>query len=361
MGWSNVLDVNLTVGVDSHLHIIEVIPIHVLVIGGTTFFGKAIVEDLLNDGHDVTLFSRGNNRPPFWDRVHHMTGDRNDADGFKAQLAGHTFDAVVDNIAFTADDVRTALGAFTGNVGRYVFTSTAAVYYTGDQVMPVAEDDVNFAFQPPAGEEDAPLWRYTLGKLEAERVLLDQDDLEYTIIRPPIVLGPEDPSLRGYFYVQRLLDERPIILTNGGVQSFRLAYSRDLSRGYLRALASERAENAIYNLNQSEIIQLTDLIEAAADALDVQPDLVPIPRQTLEDAGFDYPETYAPVQNFIPSIEKAQSELSYTTTPFGEWIAETARWYRDHYQGEDSKGYDRRDAEVRFAEAYRQAVGQLAD
>ncbi|MFB6285782.1 MAG: NAD-dependent epimerase/dehydratase family protein [Candidatus Bipolaricaulia bacterium] len=348
-------------GVGFRLDIIEVILIHVLLIGGTTFFGKAIAEDLLAHGHQVTLFSRGNNRPPFFDRVEHITGDRSDADDFKTKLAPQTFDAVVDNIAFTADDVRAALDAFTGNVGRYVFTSSAAVYYTGEMTMPVSEDDVNFAFQPPEGEEDAPLWRYTLGKLEAERVLLDQDDLEYTIIRPPIVLGPEDPSLRGYFYFQRLLDERPIILTNGGVQSFRLAYSRDLARGYLRALASERAEHAIYNLNQSEIIQLTDLIETSADALGVEPDIVPIARRTLENAGFEYPETYAPVQNFIPSIEKAQSELSYTTTPFPEWIAQTARWYRDHYQGDDSKGYERRDAEVRFAEAYRQSVDQLAD
>lgn len=348
-------------GVDFCLDIIEVIPIHVLVIGGTKFFGKAIVDDLLNDGHEVTLFSRGNNRPPFFDAINHVSGDRNDADDFKTKLTHQTFDAVIDNIAFTADDVRAALNAFAGNAGRYIFTSSAAVYYTGEMTMPVAEDDVNFAFQPPAGEEDAPLWRYTLGKLEAERVLLDQDDLEYTIIRPPIVLGPEDPSLRGYFYFQRLLDERPIILTNGGVQSFRLAYSRDLSRGYLRALASERAENAIYNLNQSEIIQLTDLIETSAEALGVEPDIVSIPHQTLQDAGFEYPETYAPVQNFVPSIEKAQSELSYTTTSFEDWIAETARWYRDHYQGEDSKGYDQRDAEVRFAEAYRQAVAQLAD
>jgi len=340
---------------------IEVIPIQVLVIGGTKFFGKAIVEDLLNDGHDVTLFSRGNNRPPFFESINHISGDRNDSADFKAKLANQTFDAIVDNIAFTDDDVRAAIDVFAGRVCRYVFTSTAAVYYTGDQVMPVAEDDVDYTFQPPVGEEDAPVWRYTMGKLSAERVLLNQDDLAYTIIRPPIVLGPEDHSLRGYFYFQRLMDERPIILTNGGVQSFRLAYSRDLSRGYLRALASERAENAIYNLNQSEIIQLTDLIHAAAEALGVEADIVPIPHQALQGAGLEYPETYAPVQNFIPSVEKAQSELSYTTTPFEDWIAETARWYRDRYQGEDSRGYDRRDQEVQFAQAYRDAVAQLSD
>ena len=317
------------------------------------------MEDLLNEGHDVTLFSRGNHQPPFFESIHHIAGDRNDPGDFQAKLAEQTFDAVVDNIAFTADDVQTALDTFTGNVGRYVFTSTAAVYYTGEQVMPVAEDDVDYAFEPPAGEEDSPLWRYTLGKLGAERTLLDQDDLAFTIIRPPIVLGPDDHSLRGYFYFQRLMDGEPMILTNGGVQSFRLAYSRDLSRGYLRALGSERAENAIYNLNQSEIIQLTDLIEASAEALGVDPDIVSIPHQTLQDAGFEYPETYAPVQNFVPSIEKAERELSYTTTPFEDWIAETARWYRDHYQGEDSRGYEHRQAEVRFAQAYREAVAQL--
>ncbi len=332
----------------------------VLVIGGTTFFGKAIVEELLEAGHRVTVFSRGQKRPPFFDheRVSHIRGDRSDREGFRERLQGQTFDAVIDNIAYTADDVRHALDVLQGNVGRYVLTSSAAVYYTGSLVMPVPEGDVNYDFQPPQGEE-SPFWSYTMGKLRAEKVLISQSEVPYTILRPPVVLGPEDPTLRGYFYFQRLRDGRPLLLTNGGVQSFRLVYSRDLARGYLRALETERAEGQIYNLAQHEVVRLIDLVREAANVLGQDPTIVSVPADAFQRSGFEYPEPYARMTNFIPDISKAEEELGYTSTPFVAWLGETVLWYRDSYEGPDSTGYEKRDEEVAFAERYQELVGQL--
>lgn len=332
----------------------------VLVIGGTTFFGKLIVEGLLDEGHRVFVFSRGHRRPAFFDQgVKHIRGDRTDRQAFREKLGNRSFDAVIDNIAFTAEDVQSALETFRGNVGRYILTSSAAVYYTGSMTMPVAEDDVDFSFEPPKDEEEGPFWSYTLGKLGAERGLIEQDAVSYTIIRPPIVLGPEDPSLRGYFYFQRLMDEKPLLVTNGGVQSFRLVYSRDLARGYLMALKSERAVNQIYNLAQREVIRLVDLLKEAARALGVEPDLVGVPAEALAQGGLEYPEPYARMTNFIPDISKAEAELGFVTTPFAEWLAKTVIWYRDSYQGEDSAGYGNRPREVEFAERYRQTIAGL--
>jgi len=331
--------------------------VRVLVIGGTTFFGKLIVEELLKEGYQVWVFSRGNRRPAFFDQgVEHIRGDRTDRKGFQRKLGGRSFDVVIDNIAFTPEDVRSALETFRGNVGRYILTSSAAVYYTGSMTMPVPEGDVDFSFEPPKGEKDDPFWSYTLGKLRAEHELIEQDALPYTIIRPPIVLGPEDPSLRGYFYFQRLMDGEPLLVTNGGVQSFRLIYSRDLARGYLLALKSEQAVNQIYNLAQREVIRLVDLLKEAARILEVEPDIVGIPAEALARGGLEYPEPYARMTNFIPDIAKAEAELGFTTTPFRRWLSETVLWYRDAYRGEDSAGYEQRRREVEFAEHYRQAL-----
>ena len=100
----------------------------ILMIGGTSFFGKEIVELALEAGHEVTIFSRGNARPDFWDRVAHINGDRNDSADFATKLAGKQFDVVIDNIAFNGEHVATTLAALRGNIGRYILTSTTAVY-----------------------------------------------------------------------------------------------------------------------------------------------------------------------------------------------------------------------------------------
>jgi nucleoside-diphosphate-sugar epimerase len=334
-----------------------------LVIGGTTFFGKAIVEELLEAGHKVAVFSRGQQRPAFFDSdgVEHIRGDRTNREEFNNALSGRTFDGVIDNIAYTPEDVRHALDAFRGRAGRYVFTSTAAVYYTGSMVMPVPEGDVEYSFEPPQGERSSPFWGYTIGKLHGERVLREQaGDLPYTIIRPPVVLGPEDPTLRGYFYFQRLMDERPLIVTNGGVQSFRLVYSRDLARGYLRALERREAAGQIYNLAQHEVVRLIDLLQEAANVLEVSPTFVNVPAGVLAQSRLDYQEPYARMSNFIPDISKAERELSYATTPFVAWLGETVLWYRDAYQGPDSAGYAERDREVKLAERFQELTAKLA-
>jgi len=331
----------------------------ILVIGGTTFFGKAIVEELLKAGYRVTIFTRGNQHPPFWDQVEHIQGDRKQPDDFHKKLSGKTFDAVIDNIAFTADHVKEALKTFKDNVGRYVLTSSASVYYTGSMTMPLHEDDVDLSFQAPKGEENSPFWSYTLGKIGTERVLREQDELPYTIIRPPMVLGPEDHTLRGYFYFQRLMDGKPLIVTNGGVQSFRLAYSRDLARGYLLALKSKRAVNQAYNIAQREIIQLAELLKEAAKVLELQPSLVHVPQDILESCGLKYADPYALMTNFIPDISKAEQEIGYVTTPFTKWLTETVCWYRDSYHGKDSAGYENRTQEVEFAERFQKSVSTL--
>jgi len=68
----------------------------VLVVGGTRYMGRILVQALLERGDGVTVFSRGNTRPDWWDDVAHVTGDRHDADGFIEKLRGRRFDAVID-------------------------------------------------------------------------------------------------------------------------------------------------------------------------------------------------------------------------------------------------------------------------
>lgn len=122
----------------------------ILVIGGTQFFGKLIVEQFLARGDQVTIFSRGLRRPEFWDAVEHIPGDRDDHAAFVRSLRQHAFDVVIDNIAFDQGDVEAAIQAFAGRVGRYVLTTSGAVYATRRfdavrRLAPIREEDADLA------------------------------------------------------------------------------------------------------------------------------------------------------------------------------------------------------------------------
>lgn len=338
---------------------------NILILGGTAFFGAEIAAQLLDAGHAVTIFTRGKTPLPagLADRASHIEGDRRRLDDLKRAAAAGPWDAVVDNIGFTAMDISMALEAFR-EVGRYLFTSSASVYRWSPggipkTTQPMDEAIVDFDRDPADYTPGDFGWDYAHGKVYAEKFLREQSDIPWTIIRPPIVLGPHDPTLRGHWYFARLMRGGPLLLANGGVNSFRLAYSRDLASAYLLALESAGAVGATYNVTQPEVVTLRDLLRLAAETLAVEADLVPIPGAFLERDGSNLGGPYAGMVNFLPSIERARTDLGYTATPLSVWLPETVRWYRDEFDGDLGTLLKTREAEIALAERWRAATAPL--
>ncbi|HEX9968623.1 MAG TPA: NAD-dependent epimerase/dehydratase family protein, partial [Acidimicrobiales bacterium] len=115
-----------------------------LVLGGTSFVGRHIVEAALDAGHHVTLFNRGRTNPGLFDGVEERHGDREAGD--YASLPEGSWDAVVDVNAYYPRAVRQAVAALEGRVGHYTFVSTCSVYALGgdgpvDESHPLATVD----------------------------------------------------------------------------------------------------------------------------------------------------------------------------------------------------------------------------
>src|SRR3954452_22975929 len=97
----------------------------ILVIGGSSFVGRAIVQASIDAGHDITLFNRGKTDPGAFPEAEHLTGDRN---GDLSALTGREWDATVDVCAYVPAQVRSLLTALGASAGHYAFISTISVY-----------------------------------------------------------------------------------------------------------------------------------------------------------------------------------------------------------------------------------------
>lgn len=186
---------------------------NVLIIGGTRYIGRTLVQKLLDRGDSVSVFSRGNTKPNWWDQIRHISGDRKDLRDFRSKLKGKSFDVVIDTQAYQLEDVESAGETFQGYVGRYLMVSTGSVYFDGkldfSTHCPFKESDVDWSsldYSYPKGEDP-----YGVGKRHCEKWLQENNLLSYTIVRTPAVMGCDDPTGR-MWWVERALDGGGIVL-----------------------------------------------------------------------------------------------------------------------------------------------------
>src|SRR5436305_3509144 len=136
----------------------------ILVLGGTQFLGRHVVEAALPRDHELTLFNRGQTKPDLFPDVEKLRGDR---DGDLAALEGRSFDAVVDTSGYVPRIVQETIDAL-GDVGHYTFVSSISVY--ADLSTPPTEESPVAQLKEPTEE-----WREAYGELKAlcERVVRD--------------------------------------------------------------------------------------------------------------------------------------------------------------------------------------------
>ncbi|MDD9995753.1 MAG: NAD-dependent epimerase/dehydratase family protein [Dehalococcoidia bacterium] len=351
----------------------------ILVVGGTLYFGKIIVRSFLERGDEVTIYSRGNTRPEFWDECDHIIGDRTDQDSFRSNLAGRSFDAVIDNLAFRVEDVQSAVRTLKGNTGRYIVASTVSIYggpghaltrrpsgHDGpppdhsDQFVdlvaecPITEDSVDLASVPWTYDDTED--EYAQGKRQIERYLAETSDFPWVVMRVPATMGPEDPSLRFWWYQQRIEDGRPIVLRDGGSGVFRLGFRDDIARAFVDAADSPDTAGNIYNICQTEIPTLRHYLETVAGACGTELNAVSVPGRAcdlLSDLpwkDWSYDPLYIP-SPYVMSVERARRDFAMFSTPMADWISETVNWYREN-RAPDSAHYEGRDREVELAERW---------
>ena len=300
-----------------------------LVIGGTLFIGRALVDQLLERGDDVVIMHRGHGTP-FGKRVGEIICDRNDTAAVQAALDGTRFDVVYDNVydwqrGTTAEQVSAAVMATASGLRRYVFTSSVAVY-------------------PPGGEyaEDAELVpsdypnSYGANKADTERALFARgraQGIPVATLRPAFVYGEHNAIEREAFFWDRLVAGRPIIVPGDGLATMQWVYSRDVARAAILASEKDVAVGHAYNLANYPPITQIEFVRLLARVAGRDADLVHVPRERIQELGGGVlaPPYYFGVYLDVPPItvraDRVRSELGLDLTPLEQGLRETFGWY----------------------------------
>ena len=295
----------------------------VLVLGGTSFFGKLFVEQAAAAGHDVTVFSRRCPGASLPGAVVQVRGDRRSEEDLK-MLAGRDWDYVIDNICFGANEAEIAARLFSGRVGRWIYTSSVSVYHAFEKTAVFTEEWPGSAASGPLKPEKT--FPYGVGKWRAEEVFRKEHarrGFPVVMLRFPMIVGRNDPQNRAQSYLHRIADKAPLILPGGGLHLWRFIYFRDAARSLIFAAETDGVLGQVFNIADSEPITIRDWVLTAFDAMGVAPQVVDIPIHWLDENGFDYAGTpFASEEDFSPEVGKAEEELGWFSTPIDEWIRE---------------------------------------
>lgn len=295
----------------------------ILVIGGSRFVGRAIVQRLLTDGHRVTLFNRGRTPDPFGTRVSRIVGDRSDQETWHLALSRRRYDAVIDVIASRQEHSRQAATALAGRTGHFIHISTASVYVVREGLYcPFREEDFAGRLLPRTAANKAS-WLYAYHKRCCESTLQqawEHDQFPITSLRLPMVVGPGDYTERFGAYIERLADGGPILLPEGGLNSWGFLWVADIAEVVAGNLGNAATFGKAYNLAQREVVSLRQLLETTASQLGRPAQLVSVPSELLERVGLG--TAFSPFSHdhdIVLDTTEARRDLLFEPTPFAAW------------------------------------------
>jgi nucleoside-diphosphate-sugar epimerase len=297
--------------------------VRILVLGGTAFVGRAIVEDALRSGAEVTLFGRGRTGAELFPGVPRLTGDRDTGD--YAALRDGRWDAVVDVSGYVPRHVGQAMDALGDRAGRYLFISSHAVYRHTEPDFDPTEAQPR---RPPLRDTEVLAGdNYGRLKVACEDDVLTRYGDRATIVRPGKVAGPHDWQEGLTYWVRRAARGGPVAVPTDPAQPVQIIDSRDLARLVVQLLADDRA-GALHAVGPAEPVTLGGLIGICAQVAGAQVEIVPVPADTCT-GFFPLVRRYWPGQRRSPAKARA---AGLPATPLPVTVADVLAW--DRQRGE---------------------------
>jgi nucleoside-diphosphate-sugar epimerase len=289
----------------------------ILVLGGTSFVGRAIVEDAVRTGAEVTLFGRGKTGAELFGGLVRLLGDRDTGD--YGALGAGSWDAVVDVSGYVPRHVGQAMAALGDRVGRYLFVSSHAVYQNAGLRPDSTEDTPRRA--PVRDTEELDEETYGPLKVACEDDVTARYGQRATIVRPGKVAGPHDWQDGLTYWVRRAARGGPVAVPADPRQPVQVVDSRDLARLVVQLIADDRP-GAFHAVGPVEPVTLGGLIGTCARVAGTQVEIVPVPPESAPQP-FPLVKDCWPTQQRSPARARAAgmpaTELAVTAADVLAW------------------------------------------
>jgi len=254
----------------------------VLFIGGTGLISSACSELAVQRGLDLWLLNRGRSDTyPAPQGAHRLVGDVHENQAALVELLAEArFDAVVDWIAYTPQDIERDIQLFGGRTKQFVFISSASAYQKPPSHYVVREET----------PLENPFWDYSRNKVLCEERLMQawqQQEFPVTIVRPSLTYGPSQiPLCVGsweypYTVIDRMKRGKKIIIPGDGTSLWVLTWNGDFARAFLALLGCEQAIGQAYHITSDEVLTWNQIYWEVGQAIGVEPDFLHIPSDLI--------------------------------------------------------------------------------
>ncbi len=307
----------------------------VLVLGGTRFIGRAVVERLLARGDEVLVVHRGESEPDDLPPCAHLHAERPELGGHSDELVAFGANAVVDTFAMTRTDVEAVLPVLP--------------VLPDVPVVVLSSQDVYRAFE--GVQHDQLLWegpvtetaelrhdRYPYGEREGIGAYskLDVEDAyrarRATVLRLPMVYGAHDGQRREEPVLRRVRAGRDAIPVGAGTLRWSRAHVDDVALGVLTALDVPAARGETVNLAEPTAPTMTQWLDQVLRAAGSRATLVHVPDEAVPD---DLGLTCAVPQDLVVDPARARELLGWQATDPQRRVAESVRWHLAHPPPDD--------------------------
>jgi 2'-hydroxyisoflavone reductase len=253
-----------------------------LVLGGTHFAGRAVVEAALAEGIDVTTLNRGQSPVPGVD-VRTLIADRTDKAALREALGDQEWDAVVDTWSWAPTVVAAACELLKGRIGHFGYVSTVSVY-----ADPVPHDATEDSPTVEADPDDNQDWTdgpgYQRAKRGSELAVLRAFGDEALLARPGLILGPYENVGRLPWWLRRIERGGQVLAPGGPDSPVQYVDVRDMAR-WMLDMARRRAGGTFNVVNKAGASTLGEFLGTAIEVTGSDAELVWVPQELILEAG----------------------------------------------------------------------------
>jgi 2'-hydroxyisoflavone reductase len=296
--------------------------VRLLVLGGTLFFGRHVVEAALARGHEVVLLNRGRRNPHLFPQIERLRGDR---DRDLSALRGRVFDAVIDSSGYRPEQVRAVTEVLGGAITHYTFISSISVYRR---------------FPPHCSfDEDAPLTGGDQGygalKARCEEALEETLPGRVACARSGLMVGPHDPTDRFTYWPRRVARGGNVLAPGRPGRPVQLVDVRDLAEWCLR-LAEHHRVGVFNAVGPRSTVTMGRLLEDCAAVTESLAHFRWVPDQDLLTAGVKpwtelplwIPEGDSQFGGMLLADNRQAVAAGLTFRPLTDTIRATLEWDR---------------------------------